>query len=253
MSLDAAGIDIVARLRAAGCVFAEDEAALLTAAPGDLDSMVARRIAGEPLEYIIGWVSFAGLRIFVEPGVFVPRQRTTFLVQQAIAVTPPGSVVLDLCCGSGAIGAAIAAAVPISLYATDIDPVAVACARRNVSGEVFVGDLFEPLPASLRGRVNTLVANVPYVPTSAISLMPPEARDHEPHYTLDGGPDGLDIFRRVVTAAPEWLAPGGSLFIETSTEQAPSAVAALREAGLAADIAADDELGATVVIGTRAS
>ncbi len=245
-------MDIVARLRAAGCVFAEAEAALLTAAPGDLESMVARRIAGEPLEYIIGWVSFAGLRVFVEPGVFVPRQRTVFLVQQAIAVTPPGSVVLDLCCGSGAIGAAIAAAVPITLYATDIDPVAVACARRNVSGQVFVGDLFTPLPASLRGTITTLVANVPYVPTSAISLMPPEARDHEPHYTLDGGADGLDVFRRVVTATPEWLAPGGSLFVETSTEQAPSAMAVLREAGLTADVASDDEVGATVVTGTRA-
>lgn len=240
----------VERLRAAGCVFAEEEAALLTAAPGDLDSMVARRVAGEPLEYVLGWAEFRGLRIFVEPGVFVPRQRTSLLVSVAVSAAPDSPVVVDLCCGSGALGAAVAAEVPgIALYASDLDPVAVRCARRNVPGEVYQGDLFAPLPSALRGRVDLLLANVPYVPTDAIASMPPEARDHEARMALDGGTDGLDVFRRVVAQAPAWLGPGGSLFVETSERQAPIAVGVLVEAGFAARVESDDEIGATVVVG----
>jgi release factor glutamine methyltransferase len=241
---------VIARLRAAGCVFAEEEAELLTAAPGDLDSMVARRVAGEPLEYVLGWAEFRGLRIFVEPGVFVPRQRTSLLVSAAVAATPATPVVVDLCCGSGALGAAVAAEVAgVSLYASDLDPAAVRCARRNVPGEVYQGDLFAPLPSALRGRVDLLLANVPYVPTDAIASMPPEARDHEAPMALDGGTDGLDVFRRVVAEAPVWLAPGGSLFVETSERQAPIATRVLVDAGLTARVESDDEIGATVVVG----
>src|SRR6266700_41653 len=162
---------IVARLRAAGCVFAEDEAELLISAaatPAELTAMVDRRVAGLPLEHVVGWADFCGLRIAVEPGVFVPRRRTEFLVRQAIAVAPPHPVIVDLCCGSGAVGAALAAALdPAELHAADIDPVAVRCARRNLAphGHVYTGDLFEPLPAALRGRVDMLAADVPYVST----------------------------------------------------------------------------------------
>jgi release factor glutamine methyltransferase len=248
--------DTVARLRAAGCVFAEEEAALLVDSAGDpaeLEVLLGRRVAGEPLEQVLGWAEFCGLRIALEPGVFVPRQRTTFLARQAIARTRPGAVVVDLCCGSGALGAAIAAAVPeVVLHAADVDPAAVRCARRNLpAAAVHEGDLYAALPPDLRGRVAVLVANVPYVPTSAIASMPAEARDHEPRSALDGGDDGLTVARRVAAAATEWLAPGGSLLIETSEEQAPSAVAAFTAAGLSAEVAADDELGATVVIGVR--
>src|SRR5919198_868550 len=105
--------EIVSRLRAAGCVFAEDEALLLISAagsPGELAAMVDRRIAGLPLEHVLGWAEFCGLRIAVDPEVFVPRRRTELLVRQAIALARPGAVVVDLCCGSGAVGAALAAA-----------------------------------------------------------------------------------------------------------------------------------------------
>jgi release factor glutamine methyltransferase len=249
--------DVVARLRAAGCVFAEDEAALLRADAADgarLDAMVARRVAGEPLEQVLGWAEFCGLRIVVEPGVFVPRRRTGFLARQAIARTRPGAVVVDLCCGSGALGAAIAAAVPgVVLHAADVDPAAVHCARRNLPGAAGVhqGDLYAALPPGLRGRVDVVVANVPYVPTEAVALMPPEARDHEPRSALDGGGDGLAVARRVVDGAPDWLVPGGSLLIETSEEQAPSAASAFAAAALVPEVVADDDLGATVVIGVR--
>ncbi|GAA1744975.1 putative protein N(5)-glutamine methyltransferase [Luedemannella helvata] len=251
---------LVARLRAAGCVFAEDEAALLVAAAAseaELDALSARRIAGEPLEHVIGWVEFRGLRVAVEPGVFVPRQRTAFLVDRAAAVARPGSVVVDLCCGAGAIGAALADAVPgVELYAADIDPAAVRCARRNLAGVaagVFEGDLFEPLPAGLRGRVDVLVANVPYVPSDEVALMPPEARDHEPRASLDGGADGLDVLRRLAAGAGGWLAPGGHLLVEAGERQAPTAVAIMAGHGLrAAVVTADDEY-ATVVVGQRST
>ena len=248
---------IVARLRAVGCVFAEDEARLLiSAAPttGDLTAMVDRRVAGEPLEHVLGWAAFRGLRIAVDPGVFVPRRRTEFLVDQAAAVAGPRALVVDLCCGSGAVGAALLATLErVELYAVDVDPVAVRCARRNVAagGQVYEGDLYEPLPASLRGRVDVLAANAPYVPTEAVELLPPEARNHELRVALDGGPDGLDVLRRVVAEAPRWLAPGGHLLVETSSSQAPQIAEAMAEHGLTPRVTRSDDLNATVVIGTR--
>ncbi|MCZ2848900.1 putative protein N(5)-glutamine methyltransferase [Modestobacter sp. VKM Ac-2978] len=246
---------VVARLRTAGCVFAEDEAVLLLAAAASaaqLDGLVARRVAGEPLEQVLGWAEFCGLRLSVEPGVFVPRQRTRLLVREAVALASSGSVVLDLCCGVGAVGAAVAAVVPsVELHAADLDPVAVRCARRNVSGAVYAGDLYDPLPESLRGRVDVLVANAPYVPTEAIALMPPEARDHEARAALDGGVDGLDVQRRVAAGAPGWLAPGGALLIETGRQQAPATRAACTAAGLTTRVVEDDDLAATVVVAVR--
>jgi release factor glutamine methyltransferase len=116
---------------------------------------------------------------------------------------------------------------------------------------VYEGDLYEPLPVTLRGRVDVLVANAPYVPTEAIGLLPPEARTYEPRVALDGGADGLDIQRRVTAAAPPWLAPGGCLLIETSKGQAPQTVEAFARSGLIPRVASSDELDATVVIGTK--
>jgi release factor glutamine methyltransferase len=248
---------VVTRLRAAGCVFAEDEARLLISAartPGELDAMVDRRTTGLPLELVLGWAEFCGLRIAVEPGVFVPRRRTEFLVGQAAALVRPRAVVVDLCCGSGAVGAAlVAAADRVELYAVDIDPAAVECARRNIAaaaGQVYEGDLYGPLPATLHGRVDVLVANAPYVPTEALGLLPPEARIHEPRVALDGGEDGLDVQRRVIAAAPPWLAPGGHVLVETSERQAPRTVEIFAGNGLTPRVARSHELHATVVIGT---
>ena len=250
--------NVVRRLRAAGCVFAEDEARLLlaeAASRAELDVLVDRRVAGEPLEQVLGWAEFRGLRIAVTAGVFVPRRRTEVLVEEAVALSRPGAVVVDLCCGSGALGIAVATAVAgVELHAADVDPGAVACARGNVAqvgGQAYEGDLFDALPASVRGRVDLLLANVPYVPSDAIALMPPEARLHEARVALDGGPDGLDVARRVIAAAPQWLAPGGSLLFETSEGQAPAALTTVTSAGLDARLVADDERGATVVVGTR--
>lgn len=250
---------MVIRLRAAGCVFAEDEARLLVTAASsvkELAGMVDRRAAGTPLEYVLGWAEFCGLRIALDPSVFVPRRRTEFLVRQAISLTAPNAVVVDLCCGSGAVGVAIAASVDgVALHASDVDPAAVRCARRNVlpaGGRVYEGDLYEPLPDSLRGNVDILAVNAPYVPTDAIELMPPEARLHEARVALDGGADGIDVQRRVADAAPQWLTPGGHLLIETSEQQAESTRAVCAAAGLLARVVeSDDGMGTTVVIARR--
>ncbi|GGP83163.1 putative protein N(5)-glutamine methyltransferase [Saccharothrix coeruleofusca] len=248
---------VIARLRAAGCVFAEDEADLLLAAastPDDLAALVDRRAGGEPLEHVLGWAEFCGLRVAVDPGVFVPRRRTEFLVHRAVALAPPHPVVVDLCCGSGAVGAALAAALDVAeLHAADVDPAAVRCARRNLGPDrVHEGDLYRALPAGLRGRVDVLAVNAPYVPTDAIGMMPPEARDHEPKVALDGGADGLDVLRRVALGAPDWLAPGGHLLFEAGGRQVPTIVEAVAEAGLVPEVTESDEWHTTVVTGTRA-
>ncbi|HET6818369.1 MAG TPA: putative protein N(5)-glutamine methyltransferase [Mycobacteriales bacterium] len=244
----------VERLRAAGCVFAEDEVALLASvaqSDGELDAMVARRADGVPVEQIVGWAEFCGLRVAVEPGVFVPRRRTERLAKAAAARASSGSVVVDMCCGSGAVGLAVATLVPgVHLHAVDIDAAAVRCARRNlatVGGQVYEGDLFRPLSVGLLGAVDVLTVNAPYVPTDRIPLLPPEARLHEPMVALDGGADGLDVHRRVAAAVPLWLAPGGTLLAECNREQAPTLSEVYATTGGTVEIEVDDETQTAIV------
>lgn len=248
----------VRALRAAGCVFAEDEAELILAEATDdahRERMLAARVQGMPLEQVLGWADFDGLRILLDPGVFVPRQRTRLLARRAAAIASARDVVVDLCCGSGAVGAAVATRVPgVELYAVDLDPAAVACARRNLEplgASVYRGDLFEALPPAIRGRVRVLAVNAPYVPTDEIDRMPPEARDHEPLLALDGGADGLDVHRRVARDAAAWLAPRGSVVIETSRGQAATTASLFRCGGMSVETVTDADLDATVVIASR--
>jgi release factor glutamine methyltransferase len=249
---------IAGLLRAAGSVFAEDEARLLVASAAtaaDLERMVEQRAAGVPVEHLVGRAEFCGRRFAVDPGVFVPRQRTELLVRRAAALAGPSAVVVDLCCGSGAVGAAVATAVrDAELHAVDVDPAAVACARRNlaeVGGHVYEGDLYAPLPPRLLGRVDVLTANVPYVPTAQLGSMPPEARLHEPRVALDGGADGLDVVRRVSAGAWRWLSPGGHLLVESSERQAVETAAIFGGDGLTPWVARSSEMDATVAVGTK--
>jgi release factor glutamine methyltransferase len=256
------GAALVERLRIAGCVFAEDEANLLMSSArtlAELEHMLQQREAGAPLEQIVGWAEFAGMQIAVDTGVFVPRRRTELLLRHAVSLAPPRPVVVELCCGSAALSVALASTLmDIELYAVDIDSAAVRCASRNLAQRsapacVLQGDLYEPLPPSLAGRVDLMLANAPYVPADAISLMPREARLHEPRIALDGGSDGLEVQRRIAADATHWLAPDGHLLMETSREQAPESVAIMERHGLAAEVITSSELDAAAVVGWPAA
>jgi release factor glutamine methyltransferase len=249
-------------LAAAGCVSAAAEADWLleeAADPEALRAMVARRVAGEPLQYVIGWAPFGRLRLAVGPGVFVPRPETETLADRAAArlrARPLPRVAVDLCTGSGAIACFLAAEAPgTRVLATELDPGALAWARPNAERfgvELLAGDLDAPLPAELAGRVDVLCANVPYVPTGAIATLPTDVRDHEPLLSLDGGPDGLDVLRRLAGRAGHWLAPGGALCCEIGEDQAEAAAALLRAAGLAEVAVHQDLVGRDrIVEGTR--
>ncbi len=248
---------MVARLRAAGSVFAEDEADLLVSAAADemsLQHLLERRCAGDPLEQVLGWAEFCGLRVPVERGVFVPRLRTQHLVRCAHALLdalPAGPISVDLCCGSGAITLALAQHRPdAQLWAVDVDERAAGLAGRTLAGvaQVLHGDLFAPLPAALRGHVDVVTVSAPYVPTDEIALLPREAREFEDPIALDGGSDGLAVYRAVVPHAGTWLAPRGALLMETSRHQAEAAVSLAAEHGFEAVVSTDDDLMATVVI-----
>src|SRR5919109_3146373 len=155
-----------------------------------LDELVRRRLGGEPLAWITGSVRFCGARIRVRPGVFVPRPHTETLAIRASALLPDDGNCVDLCTGSGAVAVVVMAAHPGgNVVGTDIDPVAVACAREN-GVDARLGDLDEPLPHSLHGRVDVMTAVVPYVPTEALHLLPRDVLAHEPRRALDGGDGG---------------------------------------------------------------
>jgi release factor glutamine methyltransferase len=205
--------DVVARLRAAGSVFAEDEADLL----GRDEALIARRIAGERLEHVLGWVEFAGLRLEIDPGVFIPRPQTEALAERAAALRP--SVALDLFAGCGAIACVVKARNPRArVVAGELDPLAARCAERNGARygvEVVVSDVDAAIPVGLERQVDVLTANVPYVPTAELDFVPHEG---EPDPALDGGPDGLDWIYRVADIAPRWLKPGGTLLMELPDE-----------------------------------
>lgn len=255
MTTSAARDALAARLRAAGSVFAEDEATLLLdAGDGDpvrLRSLVQRRLAGEPLEVVLGWAAFDGHRIRVAPGVFVPRARTTVVVAQAARLLHRYDRVVDLCCGAGAIAVALLERVgALDLVASDVDPDAVDVAAENIGdrGIVVAGDLFAPLPARFLGVVDVIAVNAPYVPTDAVATMPSEARDHEHRVALDGGPDGLDLHRRIAAGAGEWLRPGGAVVIEVSEAQAHASSAAFCAAGFAVQVERDAAVDGTCLV-----
>ncbi|MEV6690597.1 putative protein N(5)-glutamine methyltransferase [Micromonospora sp. NPDC051196] len=255
-ALRAATVD---RLRRAGCVWAEEEAGLLVEAadsPQTFTVLVDRRVAGEPLEHLLGWAEFCGERITVLPGVFVPRTRTALLVAAAVAVTGPAARVVELCCGSGAITRSLARRLrdPRLLAAVDLDPTAVACARHNLaelSVPVFAGDLFGALPTAWCGGLDLVVANAPYVPTAALDLLPAESRRYEAPVALDGGPDGLAVLRRLAGDATRWLAPGGHLVVEVGETQVDLFAAVLTAAGLVPATVRDESLAATAMTARR--
>jgi release factor glutamine methyltransferase len=219
----------------AGFVAAEEEAdELVTAAGGDielLDSLVARRLTGEPLAWITGYVAFAGLQIRVDPGVYVPRAQSEPLALRAVERLPAGGTAIDICTGAGAIAATLSARRPgAHVVASDIDERAVACAASN-GVEAYGGDLFTPLPPQLAGQVDVVVGVVPYVPTPALSWLQRDTFTFESARSYDGGPDGAGILRRVLVDSPRWLRPGGALLLELGGEEADALGADLARLG----------------------
>jgi release factor glutamine methyltransferase len=248
---------LVARLRGAGCVWAQEEAVLLRRAAhgtAHLEELVARRCSGEPLEYVVGFAELCGVRVDIAPGVFIPRRRSELIARTSTGLVAPGDVVVDLACGSGALGKVVATMVPgVTLHAADLSHAAVECARGNLGrlgGTVHRGDLYDALPRHLRGEIAVIVANVPYVPTRDLATLPAEARDHEPRMSLDGGEDGLDLARRVVAEASAWLRQGGAVLVETTLPQADSLSGWARDHGLLTELSTDPDLDAHVVVAT---
>jgi release factor glutamine methyltransferase len=238
-----------------GCVAPDAEArALLRASSegaGPIDELVGRRLRGEPLAWIIGWVSFCGIRVVVDPGVYVPRPHTQGLARRAVSLLPAGGIAVDMCTGSGAVAAVVASAHPhATVVATDIDPVAVVCARNN-GVRALVGSLDKPLSPSLRGRVDIMTAVVPYVPTEELHLLPRDVVANEPRRAIDGGRRGTTLLVRAAEAAARWLRPGGSVLLELGGDQAGEVATALADAGLSEILVHRDDDGQDRAIEAR--
>ncbi len=219
-----------------GCVAAHEEADALIRASregaGPIDELIARRLRGEPLAWIIGWVSFCGIRVGVEPGVYVPRPHTQALAPRAVSLLPAGGVGIDMCTGSGAVAVAVASAHPhAKVVATDIDQVAVMCARNN-GVRALAGNLDEPLAPTLQGRIDVMTTVVPYVPTEELHLLQRDVLANEPRLALDGGRRGTALLVRAAEVAARWLRLGGSVLLELGGDQAGEVAAALTNAGL---------------------
>jgi len=233
MDVDRASVEQA--LARAGCISPVEEAdALFDAAGNDptaLVSMLERRIRGEPLPWITGSIRFCGLKVRVAPGVYVPRWQTEPLARLAASFLPPDGVAVDLCTGAGAVAMVLASAAPdAQVFATDVDPVAVACARTN-DVDALEGVLDEPLPEAIEGVVDVLTAVPPYVPSGELRFLPRDVQDHEPTAALDGGVDGTDVLAEIVRRSPRWLRPGGSIVLELGGDQAVALGSGLREAG----------------------
>ena len=249
--------ELADRLAAAGFVSAREEAGELRARAGGDERLLAelaeRRLAGEPLAWIVGGVSFCGLEVRVDPGVYVPRPHTEGLARRAAERLPAQGTAVDVCTGSGAVAAVLADRRPRStIVATDVDERAVACARAN-GVDARAGDLFAPLCPQLRGRVDVVTAVVPYVPTPALSLLQRDTFAFESPLAYDGGPDGTVILRRALTGGRAFLRPGGALLVELGGGQADLLAGDLARLGfVGVAVLADEDGDARAIEATRA-
>lgn len=248
---------VLEALSAGGSVSPREETEALFAASvegaGPIEALVARRLDGEPLAWITGWVSFCDLRIRVDPGVFVPRPHTQALARRAGALVPAAGVAVDLCTGTGAVAAVLSAAHPrATVIGTDVDPAAVACARRN-GVRALRGDLDGPLPSSIRGRVDVMTAVVPYVPTDEMPFLPRDVLANEPRHALDGGRRGTTQLVRAAEAAGRWLRPGGRVLLELGGDQSDEMARSLDRLGFSDISVHRDEDGQDRTIDARAA
>lgn len=220
-----------------------------------LERLVERRAQRVPVQQLTGTAPFRYLDLLVGPGVFVPRPETEVLVGLGLDLLRRGAVgeartVVEPCTGTGAVGLALATEQPgLRVISTELTPAAVELARRNLarveageadveglaagsSVQILQGDLLAPVPASLRGEVDLLISNPPYLPQSARTELPPEVADHDPDTALFGGPDGYEVVDRLVQAADTWLVPGGWLVLEIDDRRGEVAARRAEAAGL---------------------
>lgn len=222
---------VIERLARAGCVAADEEAEdLVRWAPDQptLMSWVSRREQGEPIAWIVGTVGFCGHEVRVDQGVFVPRAQSSELARRGAELLGARGRAADLCTGSGAVAVHLAVSRPgAAVVATDLDPRAVACARRNgVAAVVADADL-----GLCGGAFDVVTAVPPYVPTDALRLLPADVTRYEPRVALDGGRDGLDLVRRLAAGAARLLRPGGWLVTEIGGDQDTATAQILAEGG----------------------
>lgn len=239
--------ELAERLAAAGFLSAREEAQeLRSAAGGDgrlLAALAERRLAGEPLAWIVGSAAFCGLRVRVDPGVYVPRPHTELLALRAAERLPARGLAVDVCTGSGAVAAVLADRRPhATVLATDVDERAVACARGN-GVDARAGDLFAPLPAAIRGRVDVATAVVPYVPAHELRSLQRDTFTFETPLAYAGGPDGTAVLRRALAGAAAVLRRGGAALLELGGGQAGLLEADLDRLGFAVDALLADEDG----------
>src|SRR5919197_3590751 len=242
-------------LAAAGFVAAGEEAAELIAAAGDdelLDSLVARRLTGEPLAWITGRVTFCDVEVRIDPGVYVPRWQTEQLARRAVDRLPADGTAIDVCTGSGAVAKVLMARRRgARVVATDIDERAVACAHAN-GVDARRGDLLEPVPRALEGSTDVVVAVVPYVPTADLPLLQRDTFTFETPLSYDGGPEGTNLLVRVVAESRRFLRPGGALLLELGGRQAEVVGEALARAGFTdIDVLVDEDGDVRGVEATR--
>lgn len=247
---------LATRLREAGCLLPNEEARLLVesgATGARLSSMIDRRLAGEPVETVLGWVDFVGQRLVVQSGVFVPRRRTQLLAQTCLDLVPDTGVLVELCCGVAPVAAVVMAGAPtVEVHVADVSGLALECAQENVPlASHHQGDLYAALPDHLLGRVSVIAANAPHVPTAEMALMPREALAHEPRRALDGGPEGTQIQRLLVAEAAQWLAPAGVIALESGPDAADQVTTAMREVGLGVEVRDDPAVHGCVVLGFK--
>jgi release factor glutamine methyltransferase len=239
-------VEVVRALAEAGCVAPRAEADELLAAAADgvgaVRDLLARRAAGEPLPWITGRATFCGIGIRIDPGVFVPREHTEALASRAAELLSDDGVAADLCTGSGAVAVVLRTAHPTArILATDVDPNAVACARRN-GVDASIGDLDGPIAASWRGRVDVVTAVVPYVPSEALHLLPRDVRRYEPRRALDGGAGGIELLVRAAESSARLLRAGGTVLLELGGDQASAITPVLARLGFErVRVHADDE------------
>ena len=232
---------VVTRLREGGVESPEAEARwIVRAAAGrDLDELVRRRLAGEPLQYVLGTAAFRRLELRVGPGVFIPRPETELVAERAMARLPERGTLVDVCTGSGAIALSVADERPdASVVATELSPAASqwATSNRDASGlrvDLYQGDLFAPLPTDLAGRVDVAVSNPPYVDPDERSLLPRDVVDHEPEVGLFAPGMGTSVIARIASEARSWLRPDGWLVLEIGETQGAAVRSLLEERGYA--------------------